>query len=236
MPTSLPADAPALSPFTVGRLDRPPTALVLDDSAFDRRRLSRLLDRICPAIEVIETSTVAQFEDALKRNRVELVFIDYLLAGWTGLAALDRLMADPVHGGATAIMLAGQGDLQIALQAMRRGCADYLEKASLSEETLTDALATTLARRMLNTALDARQVLETTLQRTALRQAAATGAQLRSRTLGAISALDDARIAGAQRGGPSLDRTADLLRELAGLVSDLEGQTARVLRRPARLI
>lgn len=120
--------------------------LILDDSETDRMRLRRCCESAGLHVEVTETDTLASFEVALADADFDLVFIDYMLVGETGLAAVDIYAALPLARRAPAIMLAGEGRIDIAVDAMRRGCADYVTKSELSVATLQKSIATAMER------------------------------------------------------------------------------------------
>lgn len=142
--------------------------LVLDDNEVDRQKLIRLcheagLNAICT-----EAATIDDMRSALGAQSFDLVFIDYLLVGEDGIEALDLLMQDPTQS-ATSIMIAGEGRIDIAVEAMRRGCSDYLTKSTLSVEVLQKSVATALERRMMSLSLEEergkRQSLELAVRR-----------------------------------------------------------------------
>ena len=90
----------------------------------------------------------------LDGTKFDIGFIDYFLAGDTGLDALEILTNHRKQRGAAAIMLAGEGQINIAVEAMRCGCSDYMTKAMMNVETLQKSVATALERRMMATAMN----------------------------------------------------------------------------------
>lgn len=233
-PTSRLPNGALAAPLPILEGDRPVTALILDDSEFDRRRIARLLEKASPGIQVLEAETMAEFEAALEEGPMDLVFIDYLLVGTDGLSALDELLSRPDQQGATAIMLASQGNLRVAMSAMRRGCADYIEKSELSAEGLAETLSRALGRRLLQAALETPGGLEATLQGTALRLVAATSVELRAKAEELIERLK----ALCTKAGPGPIEAADesealaAAAELMQLLTELQGHAARGLRGP----
>ena len=80
-------------------------------------------------------------DDILKRlaeSRYDLLFLDYRLGESNGLDILKIIR----EKGYTlpVIMLTGQGDQEVAVQAMKNGATDYLLKANLSSESLSKAV------------------------------------------------------------------------------------------------
>lgn len=126
--------------------------LILDDNEVDRKRLLRLCGDAGLDFSATEAASVREFQNALETASFDLVFIDYLLAGEDGLDAVNVLIRDTTQS-AVSIMIAGEGRLDIAVEAMRRGCSDYLTKSGLSVEMLQKSVATALERRIMNLSL-----------------------------------------------------------------------------------
>jgi DNA-binding NtrC family response regulator len=129
------------------------TALLLDDDRIDRRRLARLLAQAGLRVAVSEAADIAGFALALDRQPYDLIFIDYALAGATGLDALALVKAHPLQRQAAPIMVTGRGQLEIAVTAMRQGCVDYLTKDQLTPQVLRGTIATAVERQLLAPAL-----------------------------------------------------------------------------------
>lgn len=74
----------------------------------------------------------------LERSIYDILFLDYRLGEWNGVDLLKEIRqqgyALPV------IMLTGQGDQEIAVQAMKAGATDYLVKSHLSSEILSKCI------------------------------------------------------------------------------------------------
>ena len=70
----------------------------------------------------------------LEESHYDLFFLDYRLGEWNGLDILKDIRGKgyvlPV------IILTGQGDQEVAVQAMKAGATDYLVKSSLTPENL----------------------------------------------------------------------------------------------------
>lgn len=127
--------------------------LVLDDSEVDRKRLLRLCGDAGLSFTGTEAASLADLREALGSKRFDLVFIDHLLAGEDGLDAVDLLLSGPDQT-ATLIMVTGEGRVDIAVEAMRRGCSDYLTKSELSVDVLRKTVASALERRMMSDSLE----------------------------------------------------------------------------------
>ena len=113
--------------------------LILDDCEFDRLKICRLIEEAGLPFDVVEVDTLDAMEAALAIRDFDLVLIDYYLVGATGFQALEML---ETQGGKrpVAIMVTGDEQTEIAVEAMKRGCADYLSKVALSPDKLRCAV------------------------------------------------------------------------------------------------
>ncbi|WP_050523713.1 sigma-54-dependent transcriptional regulator [Pseudorhodobacter wandonensis] len=97
---------------------------IVDDEADMRQSISQWL-----ALSGFETETYACAEDALKVIGADypgVVVSDIRMPGIDGMAFLKRLMS--LDGGLPVIMITGHGDVPMAVEAMRLGAYDFLEK------------------------------------------------------------------------------------------------------------
>jgi two-component system CheB/CheR fusion protein len=86
------------------------TRAVLEDSGFD-----------------VETYTSGEaFLDAFRPSGVQCVLVDAYLPGMSGLTLLQRLRDTGHH--VTSILITGQSDVPLAVQAMKAGASDFIEK------------------------------------------------------------------------------------------------------------
>ena len=67
-------------------------------------------------------------------DRKGCLVTDALMPGMGGIALLERLKAE--NRGLPAIMITGHGDIAMAIQAMKAGAADFLEKPIRPDELL----------------------------------------------------------------------------------------------------
>jgi DNA-binding NtrC family response regulator len=105
------------------------TILVVDDERAARFALRRVLEK---EHRVVEAETGEQALEALERERADLVVLDLNMPGMGGLAALEKMRehkdAPPV------IVLTAHGSERVAVDAMKKGAADYLPKPYDVEE------------------------------------------------------------------------------------------------------
>lgn len=120
--------------------------LVLDDNNFDRRNLIRTCERGGLGMEFDQVSSLAELDTMLEQNEYDLFFIDYLLVDGTGLEAISRIQGHPNHAGAATIMVAGQGDVDVAVNAIKTGCSDYIEKSNMTPSAIRRAVTNGLQK------------------------------------------------------------------------------------------
>ena len=97
---------------------------IVDDEQDMRQSISQWL-----ALSGFDTETYGSAEDALKAIGPDfpgVVVTDVKMPGMDGMAFLKRLMG--VDSGIPVILITGHGDVPLAVQAMRAGAYDFIEK------------------------------------------------------------------------------------------------------------
>ncbi|MDH5501643.1 MAG: response regulator, partial [Gammaproteobacteria bacterium] len=133
--------------------------LIVDDQRFDRVRLRRLLDAIEITTHIVEAESLESMGTALGLDTFDLVILDFNLADGTGLDAINAVRMDRKNRLAATIMVTGSDQFDIATEAMRRGCSDYIVKDDLSKETLQRAMINALQKSSLQTGLEDQEKL-----------------------------------------------------------------------------
>ena len=105
--------------------------LVLDDDEFDRRQVQRLSSKMAFPTEVDEAADLVALQDMLDAKVYDAILIDYRLSSGNGLDALDIIAAHKENGTAAQIMVAGDPTYELAVQAMKQGCDEFLGKEKL---------------------------------------------------------------------------------------------------------
>jgi two-component system, LuxR family, response regulator FixJ len=100
------------------------TVHVVDDDAAVRRSLERLLHSASHAC--VSYPTPAAFLDAARELPGGCILLDVRMPGMDGLELQDRLNQLGVT--LPVIVMTGQGDVQTAVQAMKAGAVDFIEK------------------------------------------------------------------------------------------------------------
>jgi PAS domain S-box-containing protein len=118
------------------------TILFVDDSEVDRATYRRFLlqDSDC-------TYNIVEFdngEDALQwyqHQNPDILLLDYYLPDIDGLEFLEKLLQQTGRNTVPAIVLTGQRNLQIAVDLLKSGAQDYLEKSQITPEILQRSIS-----------------------------------------------------------------------------------------------
>jgi two-component system response regulator FixJ len=115
---------------------------VIDDDADVRQSLAFLLSTVGLAVRVHESATA--FLELLPNVQDGCIVTDVRMPGVDGIELQRRLRA----GGNTipVIVITGHGDIALAVEAMKAGAVDFIEKP-FDDEVLIGAIRTALARR-----------------------------------------------------------------------------------------
>jgi two-component system response regulator AtoC len=103
--------------------------LLVDDEPGIRAALKMVLE---PAFETIAVTSAREGLQALRRESPSLVLLDIVMPGEDGLELLDTIRAEQPD--VPVIMLSALNALKTAVEAMKRGAADYLTKPFDADE------------------------------------------------------------------------------------------------------
>jgi PleD family two-component response regulator len=109
--------------------DKKPLLLVIDDDMIDRQRIRRL---VSGDFRVLEASSGNLARQSLQSATPDCILLDYRLPDVNGWALLDELVSRSLP----VVLLTGQDEVSIAVDAIRRGARDYLCKFGLRKEQL----------------------------------------------------------------------------------------------------
>lgn len=104
--------------------------LLIDDNPMDRELAARALHRLPEPLGMVDLVAVESWDAArphLATSIFDVLLLDFNLPGMDGLSILNELAAEshpPV------IMMTGQNDLQTAVEILRSGAYDYVQKTS----------------------------------------------------------------------------------------------------------
>ncbi|HMB68303.1 MAG TPA: response regulator, partial [bacterium] len=98
--------------------------LIIDDEKNIRTQLSGLLTD--EGYGAFSADSAEKGLDLLKDDRPDLILLDVMLPGMSGLDALEKIRED--DGELPVVLMSGQADIETAVRATKLGAFDYLEK------------------------------------------------------------------------------------------------------------
>lgn len=155
-------------------------ALLLDDSEVDRARLIRVCRQAGLDLAFSECATIAEFAELLDQSAFDVVFLDYMLVQGDGLIALEMTRRHPIQRHAAAIMVAGEGQVQVVVDAMKNGCSDFIIKNHVSPDVIYRAVSNALEKSALRSALSDEEQMRAEMQKSLGRFAQSCGAEMRT--------------------------------------------------------
>lgn len=112
--------------------------LIIDDCPADRTVYKRWVTRGATPLAVVEAGSVAEGIACAESEVPACILLDFCLPDADGLECLRRL-GDLVQSTAI-VMLTGEGNETVAVEAMKSGAQDYLPKRELTFATLNRAV------------------------------------------------------------------------------------------------
>jgi adenylate cyclase len=133
-------------------LTLPGRILVVDDTAFNRQLLGRLLRGI--GHEPVEAEDGRQALDRLRdpdQPPIDVILLDIVMPVMDGYETLAALAADPALHHLPVIVISGVDELDSVVRCLEMGAADYLPK-TVDPAILQARIASSLARKRLHDA------------------------------------------------------------------------------------
>jgi len=112
--------------------------LLVDDDEVDRMTIVRTLKHAAPGTSVVEVTSADAAMAALREGGFDCVVSDLHMPGRDGAWLLEAIRRESID--APFVVLTGQGDEQVAVNMMKLGAADYVNKSSLTSSTIADTL------------------------------------------------------------------------------------------------
>jgi len=129
------------------------TVFIVDDDDAVRDSIKELVESVGLQAEGYDSALA--FLDAFESQRPGCLVLDVRMAEMSGLVLQERL--NELEASVPVILLTGHGDVPMAVQAMRGGAVDFIQKP-YREQALLDsinaALATDVAARLSSVATD----------------------------------------------------------------------------------
>lgn len=134
--------------------------LIIDDDAVDRRTTQRALERAGWKGKILQACVTEDAIEKLQSASVACILLDYRMPGQNGLELMSQLRSE-ANAAPPIIMLTGEGNELIAVEAMKRGAFDYLPKDRLTPAALYRAVSQAVERACLQQELaEAHALLE----------------------------------------------------------------------------
>ena len=130
-----------------------PLVHIIDDDDAARESLAFLLGTAGVAVRTYESAVA--FMEALPPVRAGCVVTDVRMPGMTGMELLQRLRERGI--GLPVIVITGHGDVPLAVEAMKLGAADFIEKP-FDDEVLLASVKTALDKRLEDRERDAKRI------------------------------------------------------------------------------
>ncbi|PSB05235.1 ATP-binding response regulator [Merismopedia glauca] len=108
--------------------------LVVDDDEVDRIAVHRAFKKIGINVTIHEAVDSIEAIALLDATTYDCIFLDYFLPGKDGLSIVKEIR--DLGNRVPLIVLTGQGDEQTAVELMKAGASDYLNKSRISGELL----------------------------------------------------------------------------------------------------
>ncbi len=124
--------------------------LYVDDSVFDRELVRDSLEKEHGGFLVTEASSREEFEARLAEADYDVVLSDFETRGFVGQDVIE--IVRETYPNLPVVIVASTGSEQEAVQAMKRGAADYVIKTSEQIQRLPGILLSALERRRLQEA------------------------------------------------------------------------------------
>lgn len=107
-------------------MNEPFRILYVDDYPLDRLLVRDALEREHSGFHITEATSREEFEARLAENGYDLVLSDFNILGFDGLEVIEAVRAQ--HPDLPVVIVTGTGSEEIAVEAMKRGAADYVIK------------------------------------------------------------------------------------------------------------
>ena len=109
------------------------SALILDDNPFDRRRLARIATNSSIDFVLKEAGSLEDAGTLLEHEKFDVIYVDLNIGTELGLSFLPAVRNHRVNAHARLIMISGTTDISMALDAMRAGFSDFINKDELDD-------------------------------------------------------------------------------------------------------
>jgi len=128
--------------------------LHVDDNPFDRELVRNILEQADGGFIVTEAASRTAFEARLDDESYDVVLTDFGIPGFREWEVLDTLKARAPH--LPVVIFTRAGSEEIAVEAMKRGAADYVPKDSTQSQYLANILQAAVTQHRLGREVEER--------------------------------------------------------------------------------
>lgn len=128
------------------------TVFVVDDDEDVRRSLARLLKEV--GLQVEAYANAEDFLEACDLNSPGCVLLDIRMPGMSGIELHKRMLDQ--ESSLPIIMITGHGDVTMAVESMKRGAFDFIEKPFRAQRLIDSVQAALRLERRLRLRREAR--------------------------------------------------------------------------------
>jgi PAS domain S-box-containing protein len=158
--THLPQTTPAAANLTI---------VLIDDSEVDRATYRRyLMEDRDRSYQIVEFDNGEDALEWCQQNIPDIFLLDYFLPDMDGLELLQQLQQLTGRNTLPVIMFTGQGNLQIAVDLLKSGAQDYLDKSQITPQILQKSISYILRQSQLIREREWQQQQQQLLGKTAL--------------------------------------------------------------------
>jgi two-component system, cell cycle sensor histidine kinase and response regulator CckA len=129
-------------------MNEPIRILYIDDYPLDRELVRDALEKEHGGFRISEAASRAEFEVKLAAEDYDLVLSDFNILGFEGLQVLDAVRASAPH--VPVVIVTGTGSEEVAVEAMKRGAADYVIKTLKHIQRLPQTIYAVLEKQHLH--------------------------------------------------------------------------------------
>jgi two-component system response regulator AtoC len=133
------------------------TILIVDDEENARHNISAFLSS--RGYETMEAGTMAEAHESMRQGKADIILLDVQLPDGHGPNLLEETAAMPLRP--PIILITAYGDIDMAVEAMKNGAHDFLQKPIVLtqlEKSILRAMEIVTLRRELNHLRQSRQV------------------------------------------------------------------------------
>ena len=125
----------------------PARILVIDDEEAIRKSLRMVLEY--EGYELIEAASGPEGLETLKREAPDAILLDIKMPGMDGMEVLQQARSRDAH--TPILMISGHGTTSTAVEAIKRGATDFLDKPFESTDRLLVTISNEIDRRLATT-------------------------------------------------------------------------------------